>query len=254
MGFFSTTIKPTIPIAQQIQSNTSHKAFAAADLFFDWTAFDIPKGAARLVGVSILVRGVDGAANTARDFQLVFAKGDANGDAPSSLGTENSTVDGVGWFNHALGRLYINDTNYSQSIDTMLVGTIGFGSSTDHGPVSMVLQGEPDSGTNVGYDKLYVAGIGGSSNTWAFQTNVAADGAVSDGAATDITVKTTDARNVFAVGDVIHVHDSETAIGTIKSIDDATSIILESANGVAIADDDEIMNANPITVILSFEQ
>ena len=62
-----------------------------------------------------------------------------------------------------------------------------------------------------------------------------------------------DPRLFFDVGDVVHVHDSETAIGTVESLTD-NDINLTAVTGVAIAEDDEIMNINPITLILSFEK
>jgi hypothetical protein len=41
-------------------------------------------------------------------------------------------------------------------------------------------------------------------------------------------------------------------VGTVKSVD-ANLITLESGSGVAISDDDELVNARPVTVILGFE-
>ena len=61
------------------------------------------------------------------------------------------------------------------------------------------------------------------------------------------------ATRYFDVGDVVHVHDSDTAIGTIKSVT-AANIVLEAVTGVAIADEDEIINASPIELILCFEK
>jgi hypothetical protein len=49
------------------------------------------------------------------------------------------------------------------------------------------------------------------------------------------------------------VHDSDTAIGTIKSLTD-TNIVLDAVTGVAIADEDEIINASPVELILCFEK
>ena len=57
---------------------------------------------------------------------------------------------------------------------------------------------------------------------------------------------------MFAPGDVILKHDSDTVVGTIKSVT-ANLITLESGSGVAITDDDELINATPVTVILAFE-
>ena len=49
------------------------------------------------------------------------------------------------------------------------------------------------------------------------------------------------------------MHDVDTAVGTVASMT-ATTIVLTSNNVGAIADDDELINANPIKLILGFEQ
>ena len=67
--FFTRTVKPDITASEQHTA-----AFAADDLLFDWAAFDVPKGASRLVGITALIRGTSGADQTARAFDLLFAK------------------------------------------------------------------------------------------------------------------------------------------------------------------------------------
>ena len=252
--YFSVTLSPTLPVATTIQSNKTDLPFGAQDVMWDWFAFDVPKGACRLISAALLVRGEDGSPQTERDMQIFFAKSDANGTAPTSLGTGNATADGFGFYNNLLGHMVFDITTNSIGLDYMGMASFASGREglTPNG--GLVLQGEPNSGTNVGYDKLYCGGIGGASNSWDFSTGVLANGAVTSGASTDITVKTVDARKCFAPGDIICVHDSDTAIGTVASVPDATSILLESANGVAIADEDEIVNVRPVTVILGFEQ
>tara|TARA_R100000458_G_scaffold7047_1_gene5582 strand:+ start:204 stop:971 length:768 start_codon:yes stop_codon:yes gene_type:complete len=252
--YFSVTLRPTLPVATIIQSNKTDLPFGAQDVMWDWFAFDVPKGACRLVSATILVRGEDGAPQTDRDMQLFFAKSDADATAPTSLGDGNTSVSGYGYYNNLLGHLVFDITTFSIGLDYMGLATFTSGREGTTPNGGLVLQGEPNSGTNVGYDKLYCGGVGGASNDFDFSTGVLADGAVTAGASTDITVKTVDARKCFAPGDIICVHDSDTAIGTVASVPDATSILLESANGVAIADEDEIVNVRPITVILGFER
>ena len=255
MGYFTKTLRPTLPVATIIQSHKTDLPFAAQDVMWDWEAFDVPKGAVRLVSATLLVRGENGAPQTDRDMQLFFAKSDADGTAPTSLGTGNASVDGYGYYNNLLGHLVFDIAEFAIGLDWMSMATGGMGGedALRTSREGIVLQGEPHSGTNVGYDKLYCGGVGGASNAWDFATGVLANGAVTLGASTDITVDGIDARKVFAPGDLICVHDSDTAIGTVASVPDATSILLESANGVAIADDDEIVNVRPVTVILGFE-
>ena len=43
MGYFTVEVVPTIT------ADTQAAAFANQDLLFDWAAFDVPKGASRLV-------------------------------------------------------------------------------------------------------------------------------------------------------------------------------------------------------------
>jgi hypothetical protein len=245
--YFTVEVKPILPVATQIASDKTDLQFAGGDLLFDWTSFEIPRGASKLIDISVIMRG----AQTIKETDFFFAK-TYNGDAPGSLGTGNATADGVGYYKNMLGAVVMDNSNFKDDLDNCIVGTLGHGASADQIP-SLVLEGEPESGTNVGYDKFYI-GATVSAASFNFSTGILADGAVTSGASSDITVKTVDARNFFDVGDVIHVHDSNTAIGTISSLPDATSIILESANGVAIANEDEIINASPITLRLCFEK
>ena len=83
-----------------------------------------------------------------------------------------------------------------------------------------VLEGEPNSGTNVGYDTIYVAGSTGG--VLSFGTTVLTRGAVTDD--TTLIVETDKGTNddpnadlIFAVGDVIHT-GTDDVLGTIGSI------------------------------------
>jgi hypothetical protein len=80
--YFSTTVKPILPVATMIASNKADNAFAHSDVLFDWTAFDIPKGANKLTSVTSIVKGLHGAPQTDRDLILLFAKSEADGTAP----------------------------------------------------------------------------------------------------------------------------------------------------------------------------
>ena len=60
MGYFTKTLRPTLPVATMINSNASDLAFSAQDLMWDWFAFDLPQPACRLVSATMLVRGEDG--------------------------------------------------------------------------------------------------------------------------------------------------------------------------------------------------
>ena len=81
--FFTVTVKPTMPVATQIQSDKTDLPFSATDILWDWHAFDILKGGSLLRGVNLLIRGENGAAQTNRDVYLIFAK--ANDDASTQI-------------------------------------------------------------------------------------------------------------------------------------------------------------------------
>ena len=247
--YFTVEVKPILPVATQIQSNKTDIVFAGGDIMFDWADFEIPKGAAKLVDLVMVIRG----AQTVKGIDVFFAKTNPEGSrAPGSLGTGNATANGSGYYRNLIGAAHINTGNFKEDLDHLVIASLGHGGNNDYVP-GIVLQGEPDSGTNVGFDKLYVGATVSGGSGYNFSTGILADGAVTAGAASNFNVKTVVATNFFDVGDVVHVHDSDTAIGTVKSVTD-TNIVLEAATGVAIADEDEIINASPIKLILCFEK
>ena len=85
--FFTVDIKPTITASKQHLG-----AFDDGDVLFNWTAFNVPKGANRLIDAAFIIRGTDGATQTFAST-LLFAK-TLNGNAPDSLGTIHATADG----------------------------------------------------------------------------------------------------------------------------------------------------------------
>ena len=244
MGYFTVTVEPTMVASLQHTA-----AFNAQDVLFDWTSFDIPKGAHKLVDVVVVARGTDGAYQE-KDTVLYFAKSkDSGATAPSSIGTVNATADGVGYFDHVIGAVQVMTGDFKQGLDSLSVATLGHGASANHIP-NTVLQGEPESGTNVGYDKLYIACTSG---TWDFRSGMQVNEATFDaGAQTTITVDGVDATLAFAPGDVIHAHD-DAVLGTVSSITNATTIVLTAANTAAIANNDYLYNINPIKLILCFD-
>ena len=246
--YFNVTVKPVLPVATQIQSDTTDLAFGSGDVLFDWVSFDVPKGASKLIDIACIVRG----GQTPKAVDFIFAKANTDKSDPSSIGTGNATADGTGYYKNVIGAITMDDSNFKASLDNMIVGSLGHGASADQ-VSGLVVQGTPESGTNVGYDKLYVAAICIQGSHFNFSTGVLANAAVSAGAATTFVTKTVDPRSFFDVGDVVHVHDSDTAIGTVTSLTD-NDINLSAVTGVAIATNDEVVNASPITLILSFEK
>ena len=108
--------------------------------------------------------------------------------------------------------------------------------------------------TTNGFDAIYLGVIAGLNNTMSFETGVQVnngDGIGVSASQVDISVDGTDARTVFAKGDVVGAHDGA-AIGTVVSVPDATTLRVDGVDG-ALADDDEIVNLTPFKIILSFE-
>lgn len=249
--FFTTEIKPAFTdVAQIIQADKSDLAFAAGDVLFDWQEMQMPKGAAKLSDINVMLRGT----HTAGAMQFFFAKPNADGTAPSSIGTPNATADGTGYYENVIGAVVIDDTSAKARLDFMDVYSMGAGASQDQ-VACIVVEGRVEYGQNVGYDKVYVACVGHQSFALNFSTNAVTAGAHTDDATNDITVTSAaDPRKFFQEGDVLHIHDVNTAIGTVSSLPDATSIILTSNNVGAIASGDEIVNLSPIKCIFSWEK
>ena len=237
--YFNITVKP------DITGQNAVTAYADDVLLFDWTEFSLPKGGARLIGVTTIMRGTNGVRQE-HALDLYFAKAEHGNSAPGTLGTVNSTATGQGFFNNLLGCLKVPETDFRDGIDYMAVAHTNV-VATGPGFVMDDLT-HPEGYT--GFNKYYLGVI--SKGTPDFGTGVLADDAVSVND-TGLTVKTVDARKVFDVGDVL-VDNGNAAIGTIKSITSATNIILESGATEAVAADDEIVNKNPVTFILHFEK
>ena len=257
--YFTVKIKPDIidgDISKIIAANKTDTPFAQGDLLFDWNTMQVPKGSKKLVNVAVYMQGEDGGEQAAKDMYFVFAKS-VNGTAPGTLGEENSAQ--TACFElplHIIGgiKLEASGANVGMiagpAFGSLYVSNAGGAGRVD---LPIILEGEPESGTNVGYDKLYIAAFAGGA--FDFSTGVLLNDAsnVADDAGTSLTVDGVDPRKSFNVGDTVYIHDVDTAIGTIASMT-ATTIVLTSNNVGAIANNDEFMNATPITCIFGFEQ
>tara|TARA_R100001082_G_scaffold86468_1_gene53058 strand:- start:426 stop:1265 length:840 start_codon:yes stop_codon:yes gene_type:complete len=276
--YFTVTVRPEIPAATQHLGN-----FADADALFDWTAFNVPKGANRLLNITAIVRKEDATTSNEFPFSLVFGKS-INKTAPNSIGTLHGTASGTGYQHNLIGKaMFIAKDNLSK-LDNVEIFTLNAGGAdSDH--VDIVLEGEPDSGVNVGFDKLYVAGI--AEGTLNFSSAVVTSRAVdvsglSAAELVNADIEGTDPRTVFAPGDIIHAEDG-VVLGEIESMADANTITFKTdgskvyhangetlytnadgvanwiiQNGAGAAGDldsgDELYNIHPITLIFSFER
>ena len=239
-SFHTVTVKPTITASLQATG-----VFTTGDVIFDWTEVQVPKGTSRINGITFLIRGSNG---VRQEFamDLYFAK-TITGVAPGSLGTLNATADGTGYQNHLIGAARMGVSEVVDGLDIMAVGAPQY-----LWTLSSSLTGDPDSGTNVGFDKLYIAGLSNTSSLPDFRSTVQ----VSTETATNTTavvVKTTSALINFDKGDVLHDEDNQ-LIGTIKSVTDATNIVLEENCANVSAVNKDLYNINPITLILHLEK
>ena len=222
--FFTVEVNPTITASKQHAA-----AFAAGDVLFDWTSFQIPKGSARLLSTIATVRGTNAS-----------TLGDLNDPVDTATATGSSTT---GWFRNIIGYQFFDASaqGMGSSDDLVYMNTIQ--SPGNGGVGNLVLTGEPESGDNVGYDTIYVAGI----------SQGALDFSTTDKGSNDDP----DADLIFQPGDVIHT-GTDDALGTIQSIaafgSSKQDITLTSGFDVDVADNEELYNLNPIKLIFSFEK
>ena len=263
--YFKVDVKPLIPASLQ-HSNAN---MTVGKVLADWTEFEVPRGAAKLIGINILIKGVDGADVNPTDFEIIWAKGNPDGSAPTSLVAAGAVVavPAVGsppWYNLLQGRTYIDATETKdagsllvlrQMSPPYIMGGKNLAQQTDGfslgGNTEVILEGEPNSGSNVGYDKLYCAII--NQATAPYTTSTLNVDAVYGTGVDSIVVETIDARLAFAPGDVIH-DENDRLLGTVKSIDSATAITFEDNLANATVEDKHLYNANPMVFQLSFEK
>ena len=269
--YFNVVVKPTI-LASKLAT-----VYASGDLVFDWHAIDVPKGASKLTGVTAILRQKHGTVTNEFPFHLVYGKS-INSVAPTTLGVSNGSVDGVGYYNNVIGKsTFIAKDYMSDLLDNgVTIAALTQGGADSEKP-SIILEGEPNSGTNVGYDKIYVGMIAEGAFDFTTAAEISRTVDVSGLSAAQFVaadIEGTDPRLVFAPGDVIHAAD-DVVIGEIESIADADTITFK-ADGSAttsetdytvpadlaawiaatgdLADGDELINVNPIKIILHFEK
>ena len=257
MGYTTKTFRPSVVngrVANVINTNASDKAFGDGDTLFDWHELTIPNRSNAIVNAVVHSYGVDGAAAANSDFSLIIAKSN-NGAAPTSLG--NGNVKAAAAFD--LPDVLMNIVRFegtANSIGKLNMANLGStyyymigGGTNEASGNNLPIVIDPEINNVDGTTKIYVAGIAhGSIN---FSTGVLSNAAVNDDAATSIVAKTVDPRRHFRVGDTVHIHDVDTAIGTVASLTD-NDIILTANNVGAIAEDDEFINDKPLTITLAF--
>ena len=247
--YFSVEVKPTIPASKQ-----NSAAFGAGDVLFDWVEFEIPKGTSRLIGATMITRPKGNATPTGNKFGsfLVFSKTNT-----VSYGTVNSAPTKTP-SNDYLGFLELEDTTSFTLGSGTNIGMSGRASNTSS-QANLLLTGS-QTGTNVGYDKLYMAaqanGLFDFRSVIAIAEDTDADDAASQVITTDGSV---DESQILAVGDVLHIGTTvgtpaaDSLIGTVAAVAD-NLVTLEAVSPTDLVDGDILYNINPIRVILHFEK
>jgi hypothetical protein len=263
----------TVEVEPEISPAIQHlNAFTANDLLFDWTAFKMPKGGSRLIGITAVVRSTDGDDQTCA-MDLFFARqavnmGDiANGTAPTSLGTlhaDPTIIPNNPYWDQIMGHAKLTADNFSTAgaIESgITVGTTGYVASTGataglQAPNPLIFE---DYGSGLADSEgLYTYYVGATAiGTPDFHSDLA----FASGTGNDLTCDGTDARKLLAPGDrikAIDIDDGSTVldIGTVGTIPDGTSILLEGSTTSidTLGDGDNIYNIHPIKLILSFEK
>tara|TARA_R100000231_G_scaffold64343_1_gene52044 strand:+ start:43 stop:792 length:750 start_codon:yes stop_codon:yes gene_type:complete len=246
--YFTVEVKPTIPT---IETTGMHSGFSANDIVFDWFPFDIPRGTSLLQSVllEIAPEHDSGASVNEIKLDLIFAK-TVNGQAPTSLGTANSALTAdVNSRNEIIGYISNAVFAFETHLDSTAIALARSGMSGN-----ILFEGEPDSGVNVGFDKIYVAAI--SSGSLDLRSTMQINNGTLDG--DTFTVDGVDPRKCLKPGDIIAATTTadtsvSKSLGTVKSLTD-TTITLESTTENAVLDDDFIYNTRPIRLVFGFEK
>ena len=253
--FLQIEVKPPIDVAALATGN-----FTDGFVLFDWIGFDVPRGAIKIMSITTLYKGKNGAYYAPGDFEVLFAKGNIDGTAPTTLGDDGAVVDTPGWWGNIQGKSYI-DSSAGSNAD-MIYGSI-ISSNASGGDVNsentqglantLVLQGVPGSGSSVAYDKLYMAGVsqGAVAHNWGVSTMQ-----VSTETATNtpvVIVKTLGTLISLSPGDILRDQAGQ-LLGTIKTVDSDTQVTLEADCASVSAVNQLVYNTTPLTFILSFEK
>ena len=218
MGYFNVTVVPEIAASKQQSA-----AFTAGDNLFGWMSFEIPKGGARLIGATMMVRPKGNASPTANEKGafIVFATNDSQ-----PIGTINSAPSRIP-SNDFIGFVEFDDaTSYAATINSTSVAVTGRSSTDNNTHPSIVFAREDGSegqGSSIGYDKFYMRGIANGAFDFT-SINTVNETGFGAAAQTVITTADLDPNLNLIPGDVIHAND-DAVLGTILTVDSATQII-----------------------------
>ena len=256
MGKFFTVTKKI-----EVAASKQHVQFGDGDIVADWQAIQIPKGSSCLKSLTMLVRPKGNATPTDNDFaaNIVFSKTNTQ-----SLGTVNAAPDHRP-FPDVLGVIKIATGSYATNVfNSTAIATTGNQGDDNEAGIPLVLTGDPISGDNVGFDTVYVGIVSLSSSLPDFTSiNAIAEAGTAGAASTQVITmdgSSMDVRMHYAPGDVVHIGTSvgtpaaDSLIGTVKSVDSATQLTLESTSATDLVDGDILYNLHPITLVLGLEK
>jgi len=258
--YFNVDVIPDC-IDGDVSDNNGTADVAGGDIIFNWTAVDVPKGSCMMRSVTAYINAEDGAygGGSLIDYELLFAKS-INGVAPPALGVISAAQSACGELrSHFVTGVRLESEAAKGTLSKTAFGVLfstgtSGGAGTNIGP-NVVVDLEPDSGTNVGYDKLYVAGFHVSPRNYG--TGVLLNESTIDASTnptSTIIVDGVDARKIFSVGDQVYVMDLDTPIpGVLTKVEALLLTFSEENSTVDITENDELLNANPIRIRLGFE-
>jgi len=232
-----TKANPTMP------ASILKAAYADTEILFDWHKVTDYKGGV-IKGIQAIVRGTDGAdqvAATLVGMDIFFAtsriKEDARGisvdQVPPTLGTTGAVPnsDFMQWKNNLIGQTSILAADMLDG--DLVVLTIGGKSGLD-----IATNGD-----------LYIAAIAKGAFDFTSTLQVSTQTATNT---TAVVVKTIDATLALAPGDVLH-DENDLVIGTVRSVTDATNIVLTENFASVSAVNKDLYNIHPIQFMISSE-
>ena len=267
--YYSTKVRPNIPPSSQHVG-----VYTVKDVLFGWTAVQIPRGSARLISATAIVRGKGDANGTANPFamDLWFADDDRNALATSSAVT-NAAIAGIPSRDilgnvslEVAGYTELGDNNTMQCVTSRHtssdVGDYGepvdfqFGSSIDNLVITPKMTLDVNASPTVtGYTTFYMGGIAQGAFDWSTINLINDDdiAATSPGTTLVMDGASMDIREHFTAGDTLHAAD-DAVIGTVDSITNSTTLELEDSIATSVlAANDPVYNINPVEIVLAFE-
>ena len=250
-------------LTEEIKPNVTTEgnvAFAADDVLFDWTAFEIPKGASALRSFMIKIMGTNSVAQT-QNIDIFFAKS-IDGVAPPSIGVSNAEKDvikTVAARPFIIGYQGIDGSTVEDVANSLVSYNVlqnGKPEATLADKVApIILEGELDyAGTTQGFQTLFVAATSAASLDFGTSVLVAGEHAADD--LTIVVDGSVGGDDVFAIGDEVVAFAADGSlpkvVGKLTAV--ADNLLTVDAAPVILPNNHEICHKNPITLRFGFER